>query len=72
MSSFIDALQNLTTQHKARMEVEFIQVETTIRCKLAQILEFRIQLPSHGVDFLKDIIEVVSDVSTQFLEMREN
>ena len=38
VSSFIDALENLATQSKAQMKINFLQIETAIKNKLACIL----------------------------------
>ena len=39
ISSFITALEELATQSKAQMKLNFIEVETAIRIKLSAILE---------------------------------
>ena len=61
VSSFIDALEILATESKAQKRMKFLQVETTIRSKLAQIFETLNQRRSHRINIEEDIFEDDSD-----------
>ena len=67
VSSFIDALENLATQSKTQMKMNFQQTSTTIKNRLARILEVLNQCRSHCVG-----IEAEDDnSSTQFYKSRK-
>ena len=79
VSSFISALEGLSTQSKAQMKLRFIEAETAIRIKLSSILEQLNQKHSQRegvIDFDDD--ECFNDtaeekeLSTQFLQMQKN
>ena len=71
VSSFIDAQKNLATQSKAHLKMIFLQVATTIRNKLAQIIESPNQRRTHKIDPEDDCYEDDLDTdSTRFLQMQ--
>ena len=77
ISSFITALEGLATQCKARMKLNFIEVETAIKIKLCAILEQLNQRRNRAErvsNFVDDCIveEEEKDLSTQFLQMQKN
>ena len=76
ISSFITALEGLATQSKARMKLNFIEVETAIKIKLCAILEKLNQRRNRAERvsiFVDDcIVEEEKDLSTQMLQMRKN
>ena len=76
ISSFITALEGLTTQSKAQMKLNFIEVETAIKVKLCGILEqlnHRRNRAERVSNFLHDcVVEEEEDLSTQFLPMQNN
>ena len=76
ISSFITALEGLTTQSKAQMKLNFIEVETAIKIKLCAIVELnqRRNRAERVSDFVDDCMveEEEKDSSTQFLQMQKN
>ena len=77
ISSFITALEELETQSKAQMKLNFIEVETAIKIKLCAILEQLNQRRNRAErvsNFVDDCIveEEEKDLSTQFLQMQMN
>ena len=68
VSSFIDALENLATQSKAQTKMNFLQIETGTKTRLARILETLNQRRIHCVgDEAKD-----DNSSIEFLQMQKN
>ena len=49
VSSFIDALDNLATQSKAQLKMNFLQIVTTKESNLARILETLDQRRTHCI-----------------------
>ena len=74
ISSFTTALEGLATPSKARMKLNFIEVETAIKIKLSAILEQLNQRRNRVSNFVDDCIveEEEKDLSTQFLQMQKN
>ena len=79
VSSFVSALEGLSTQSKAQMKIRFFEVETAIKIKLSSILEQLNQRHSqrervidydNGKYFNDTAEEKV--LSTQFLQMQKN
>ena len=72
VSSLIDSLENLATQSKTQMKMKFLQVETTIRSKLAQILEIPDQCRTHRIYIEEDCLENdCGNVSAQCLQRQK-
>ena len=77
ISSFITALEGLTTQSKAQMKLKFIEVETAIKIKLCAILE-QLNQRRNRAERLSNVVDdcIVEkeekDLSTQFLQMQKN
>ena len=78
ISSFFTALEGLATQSKAQMKLNFIEVETATKIKLCAILEQlnqrrnRAERVSNFVDNCIVEEEEEKDLSTQFLQMKQN
>ena len=75
ISSFITALEGLSTQSKAQMKLNFIEVETAIKTKLCAVLEQLNQRRNQVSNFVDDCIveeEEEKKLSTQFLQMQNN
>ena len=68
LSYFVDALEDLSTQIKAQMKKNFLQIQTAIKSRLARILETLNQRRSHCVGTEAGNYQR----STQFLEMQKN
>ena len=66
VSSFIDALENLDTQSKAQLKMNFLQIENAIKSELARILETLNQRRINCVGFEAQE-ENSGNSSTQFL-----
>ena len=75
--SFVDALENLAAQSKSQVRMQFLEVEATIKSKLARILEVLNERRSKrdvSFDFEDGCHETESaekDTSTQFLQMQK-
>ena len=61
VSSSIDSLKYHTTHSKTQMKTKFLQVETTIRSKVSQILKNLFQRRTHRIDIEGVCIEDDSD-----------
>ena len=78
VESFIDALEGLATPSTAQMKLNFLEVETAIKCKLTRTLETlnERRCRNQRVFVFKDrCLEDDSeekDASTQFLQMQKN
>ena len=75
--SFITALEELATQGKAQMKLNFIELETAIKIKLCAILEQLNQRRNRAErvsNFVDDSIaeEEEKNLSTQFLQLQKN
>ena len=71
VSSCIDALEILVRQSKAQIKMNFLQIETAIKSRLASIQESINQRRSHcvGIEAEDDISK---NSSTQFLKTQKN
>ena len=74
ISSFITAIEGLSTQSKAQMNLNFFEVDTAIETKLCTVLEQLNQRRNRVSNFVDDCIveEEEKDLSTQFLQMQKN
>ena len=78
VESFIDAVEGLATQSKAKMKLNFLEIETAIKSKLTRTLESlnERRCRNHRVfDFEDHCFEddnEEKDASTQFLQMQKN
>ena len=76
--SFIDAVEGLATQRKAQMKLKFLEVETTIKCKLSPTLESLNERRCRNqrvFEFEDQCLEDDSEeeeASKQFLQMQKN
>ena len=70
---FFDALESVATQSNVEEKMKILQVETTIRSKVAQIRVFPIDRRNHRKDIEEDCQGNDSDkVSTQVLQVQQN
>ena len=74
ISSFVTALEGLSSQSKAQMNLNFIDVETAIKTKLCAVLDQLNQRRNRLSNFVDDCIveDEEKDLSTQFLQMQKN
>ena len=76
VESFIDAVEGLATQSKAQMKLNFLEIETAIKSKLARTLETlnerrcRNQRDFEFEDHCFEDENEEKDASTQFLQMQ--
>ena len=75
---FFDAVDSLAVQSKTQMKLKFLEVETSIKCKLTRTLESlnerrcRNQRVSEFEDQSLEDDTAEKDASTQFLQMQKN
>ena len=72
VSSFVDIQENLATQNKIQMKNKFMQIETTIRNKLTQILALSNQRRTHIMDMEEDSVEDNSDEVSKLFQQMQN
>ena len=70
VSSSIDALESLATQSKAQMKMNFFQMETATKSRLARMLAVPNQRRSQCVAFQAE--DNSENRSTQFLQKQKN
>ena len=70
VSFFIDVLENLTTQSKPQVKINFVQFETAIKNRLARILEVLKQRRCHCVG-IEEEDENSGNSSSHFLQMQK-
>ena len=67
VTSFLDAMKKLSTQSKPQVEMNFLQVETTVESKVEQVLELPKKRPNRSVG-IKTEDNKSRNSSTQFLK----
>ena len=78
VESFIDAVEGLATQSKAKMKLKFLEIETAIKSKLTRNLEtlnerrYSNQRVFEFKDHCFEDDNEEKDASTQFLQMQKN
>ena len=77
VKSFIDAVEGLATKSKAKMKLNFLEVETATKSKLTRALEslnerrYRNQRVFEFEDHCFEDDNEEKDASTQFLQMQK-
>ena len=70
VTSFIEPLENLATRSKPQTKINFLQIQTAIKCRLARLLETLNQRRSHCVRIAAED-ENSENNSSQFLQTQK-